>query len=85
MRERGFAIKAAIRDYIDRERGSDTGSDVDRFSQMEDQLSDIFRELVALRKQGLAQSINNDIINKDLSQNELDPAVESNIGKLLED
>lgn len=85
VRERGFAIKAALRDYIVPD-DAEISPDLDRLSKIEDQMSDIFRELVEIRKQGLAQSINNDIINTDLyDQNEVDPQVESNIGKLFED
>ncbi len=85
-RERGFAIKAAIRNYILVEQGVESDVEVDRLSLIEDKLSDIFRQIVDIRKQGLALSINNDIINTDLSldSDKLDPAVESNIGKLFE-
>lgn len=93
-RERGFAIKAAIRLYITEEQ-KDVQSfsinefDPNRLTALEDKVSDIFREIVALRKEGLALSINNDIINNDLQnpldQDNLDPVVESNIGKLFKD
>ena len=84
VRERGFAIKAAIRDMIDQDIVR-SEHDVDRLTRIEDQVSDIFREIVALRKEGLALSINNDIMNTDLPNGQIDPEVESNIGNLLEE
>lgn len=89
-RERGFAIKAAIRYYIEAERGGQTETEVDRLSVLEDKISEIFQEVVQIRKQGLALSINNDIINNDLqspdkSDNRLSPEVESNLGALLDE
>lgn len=87
VRERGFAIKAALRDYIVQDT-EQTGPDFDRLSKIEDQLSDIFRELVAVRREGLALSKNNVIINDNLSNlpdEGVDPLVKSNIGKLLDD
>lgn len=59
--------------------------DIDRLTRIEDQMSSILREVVALRKEGLALSINNDIINTDLKEGQIDPAVGSNIDNLLAD
>ena len=84
VRERGFAIKASIRDMIEGDVVQ-SEPDVDRLSRIEDQVSNIFREIVALRKEGLALSINNDIMNTDLPNGQIDPEVESNIGNLLEE
>jgi len=84
VRERGFAIKAAIRDLIAQD-SVQSEPDTDRLTRIEDQVSNIFRELIALRKEGLAISINNDIINTDLKEGQIDPQVESNIGALIED
>ena len=84
VRERGFAIKAAIRDMIEGDIAQ-SEPDIDRLTRIEDQVSDIFREIVALRKEGLALSINNDIMNTDLPNGQIDPEVESNIGNLLEE
>ena len=84
VRERGFAIKAAIRTLIDQDTVQ-SEPDVDRLTRIEDQVSDIFREIVALRKAGLAISINTDIINTDLKEGQVDPAVGSNIDKLFAD
>ncbi len=90
-RERGFAIKAAIRSYMMGETNSSSTS-------LEERLVEILREVVATRKahertneQLLALSINNDIINpinKDLSDQELlggeiDSEVMENIGNLF--
>lgn len=84
VRERGFAIKAAIRVLIEQDTVQ-SEPDIDRLTHIEDQMSDILREVVALRKEGLAFSINNDIINTDLEEGQIDPAVGSNIENLFAD
>lgn len=86
-RDRGYAIKAAIRDYIINEQNPQSDEvGIDRLTLVEDKLSEILLEVINLRKSALAISINNDIINNDLSnEGEIDPEVRSNIGKFLKD
>ena len=84
VRERGFAIKAAIRVLIEQDTVQ-SEPDIDRLTRIEDQVSNIFQEIIAMRKERLALSINTDIMNTDLKEGQVDPAVESNIDNLFAD
>lgn len=92
-RERGFAIKAAIRSYMMGETTEPVMTDANfsNLASLEEKISNLYHEVVTVRKQNeklLALSINNDImksINKDLSDGEVDSEVMNNIGNLFKE